>query len=335
MNKFLTLILAGALCLSLGSCKKNEPSASSSGSGDEGTSVYRIATLLPKEDEYSAQITAGAKAAVADAAAAVTFDNKYVGDGDETELLSQLSTSYDALLAYPTEGEAALAELSRIHGKGLPVAIVGTTVVKNDFAVSVSGSDQYKLGEAAGIQAKKYIETKLKNKASIAVLEHNAKNLTESTLRINGFLDQIKEMKAVSLVSDMEASTSEEIAEQLATYFKDAGDKAADIIYCTNADAVIAAHNAIIKAGRKGKTAVFGIDAHSGVTDIIKSSDNTIEAVIVQDYWKMGYNSVMALLDAVKNGSQTVGYIEVTEPITLSAADSGALEQYIKKISEK
>jgi len=285
---------------------------------------------------YAAQIVAGGQAAVKAAGLNVTFEYLYTGSSSETELLSGLdTTAYQAVLAYPMGGEASIAELSRLQAKGLPVAVVGAPITKNDFAVGVFCSDQYKLGEAAGVQAKKYIDAKLKGKAGIAVLEHNAKNLTESTLRLNGFLDQIKDSKDVSLVSDMEAATPEEMAEQLAAYFKEKGDNAADIIYCTNADATVAAHNAIVKAGRKGKTAVLGVEADKAVTDILKSSDSTVEAVAAQDFWQMGYDAVSTLMDAVQNSSDSAGSTEVLEPVVLTQGDSAGLDEYIRKITEK
>ncbi|MBC8546415.1 substrate-binding domain-containing protein [Clostridiaceae bacterium NSJ-31] len=345
MKKLLALILSGSLALTLAACG-GRPSAENSepsSRGEESSSsvelpTYRIQAVLPKDAPYIGQLENSFHQAVNDESVTVNMEYVYVSEGNETASLQKIDpTSCDGVIASPLNGESSLAALSRVSDRGVPVALIDTQLEKNDFAIVCSASDQYALGEAVGKAAKEYIETELAGKATVAVLQHSAKDLTESTLRLNGFLDQLKEMKDVSLVRDIEAATPKEMEESLGSYLDEAKDDAATVFFCTNAEASAAVHNALVKAGRADKAAVFGVEADDAVAQIMQEEGNTIQMVAATNYWQMGYDALVSLLEAAQNpqAGHEAAAADTLEPVVLRAGEAEAIADYASKLAQE
>lgn len=334
MKRFLSLCLAVALCLSLAACGE-KPKAKSSSEAESSTEsaerVYKIAAVFPEEGTRAEQISRGYRAAASQKGIKITVTTSYGGRAEETQTLAALTPqTCDGVIAVPAAGEASLASLSRVYDRGIPVALIDLALTENNFAVSCLYSSPYKLGEAAGEAAKGYIEETLKGKATVMLVEHLTPDASEYTLRVNGFLDQLKELEGAALVHELQGEDAEGMTELLDAYFKSAGDKAADVIYCTSADAAVAAHNAIVKANRIGKTTVFSVEATSTVTDILGGTENTISAISAQGYWQMGYDAMTALLDAIETGEATPALPEALAPALLTD-DKVSLESFVSK----
>lgn len=331
MKKILSLALAGLLVLSTAACTKQDKPSEDSSSDVESKAalVYHIAASFPAEDEVSAQILRGAQAAAAKMGVELNFRFSYGDRAAESQFFSSIpAVQTDGILAMPVGEEASLADLSRLSSKEhIPAAVLGLSSAQNDFAGMFS-ADPYELGAALGKAAKTYIEENLSGKAKIGILEQSATNPAENTLRINGFLDQVKDMKDVTLAWALnfeESKDSASMQEQLDAQLKDES-KTADVLLCTGGDIALAVHEALVRT--QGKSAVFGLDCSSKTVEVMKASGNTIQGVAAQDYYQMGYQSMETLLTAITS-QHSAGTARAIPPVALTPTTMNLMQEYI------
>lgn len=331
LKKLTLLLLAGVLVLSATACgKKPETSEEESSEPEQGPS-YRVAAVFPEENDIAAQIMGGCKAAAKAANVTINFEFSYGDRTTESQFLAGVPDGgFDGVIALPAGEEASLADLSRISSKGVPVAVAGAISARNDFAQGMFGADPYKLGEALGLEAKAYITDQLAGKAKLAIVEQPFASFDENTLRINGFLDQLKDMKDVTLVWAFQADPEKDIAEQLDAYIKDE-TKAADIILCTGGDLTLAAHEAIGKAS--SKSVLFGLDCSSETVEILQGTGSTLQGVAAHNYHEMGYKAMESLLAAITEQRTIVGPAETIAPVVLTPTTMNAMGSFVEGLT--
>ncbi|MEG0272397.1 MAG: substrate-binding domain-containing protein [Hydrogenoanaerobacterium sp.] len=330
MKKIITILLSAALCLSAAACGKKDVSEASSISEPEVIS-YKIAAVFKAEDTAAKQTLAGFLAAAKELNIKINMTDFYGDAQAERKALAELnSENCDGIISMPSAGEASVAELSRAAARGVPIAIVNMPLKNNDFAVLAPYTSDYDLGAAAGKEAKAYIEAELGGKADIMILEHISKNKNENIQKLNGFLDQIKDMKDAKPVRNIKSASVEEMTTQLKGYFDGAGDKAAEIIFCTDADGLLASQKAVADPAFKRKTAIFGIGLNEEIASVLKSESSAIRAIAATDYWQMGYDNANAILSAAKSGTAKAAEQKSAAPKVLKSSDDNS-KRYMTK----
>lgn len=332
MKHIAVILLAAALCLPLASCK-SKPEEESKTIGENAV-TYNISASFPQDGTAAKQTLAGALAGAKEQNKSVKLSPSYGGGADETRALAGISPdNSDGLIAMPSTAELSILELSRVASRGVPTAVINTSLSQNDFAVTATYTSEYNLGVAAGKAAKAYIEETLAGKADIIIVEHTPKSHSGNTALLNGFLDQIKDMKEARPTRDLKCADAEEMTKQLDSYFESAGDKPAPVIFCTNPDGIIAADAAAAKAKLGGKTAIFGAGLDENVAKLLKSEGTSLRGVAATDYWQMGYKAMQAILAAAESEASEIGALAITDPIVLKPSDDDSKKYLAKAFS--
>ena len=330
MKQYLALMLAATICLSLAACgKRSEPSQSSTPSSTGA--AYRVAAIFAQEDAYSAQMLAGAQTAIEQSGADITLDISYSENSkvaERTALNALDPKKTPGVLCAPVSSDESVAELNRLRERGFKIAIAGVSSQSTEFASVALAYNPYELGSAAGEAARGYIEGSLSGKAGVAVMHHNTADLVESTLRQNGFLDALKDLKEVSVVGALDLSSDEKPEERIAAFLKDHQD--IDVIFCTTGQELTSVHRAVVAA--EYKAALYGVDAYQDVIDILRSPENTIQAVAAQNYYDMGYAAMVALINEFDPLLKSMEAPALT-PVMLTPGDEAALSNFETRLN--
>lgn len=311
---FFALLLAGALLLA--ACSNDGPDEGDGvSSSTEGLPSYRVAVALPEQaSDVVRSIQNGCQAVKEQHAAEVslTFDYSFSDKVAQDLFLAQAANqNYDAVLCYPVLGEETYAVLSRLHANGMPVALVGEAPSNNDFAVYIGLIDDYQLGVEVGRLALPFVKEKLGGKAELAIVSC-AGSYEATTLRINGFLDQLEQEEGIELVKNIQAGDSEGLTDPLKSYL--AGEKAANLYFCADGAAAKALNSALEEAGRLEDSYIFAVAQEDELEPVGEHS--AVWAVSSPALSEMGSNATSALLDAVAFGS-TSAASKSDAPITV------------------
>ena len=329
MKRLISCALACALCLSLAACSKGDPAESASSKTSAARS-YNVSAIFAQDDEYAAQVLAGANAAIEEAGADVTLDVSYAGNvkSQERILLDAVEPkAVNGVLSMPVSSDESIAMLNRVSERGVPVAIAGVATERTGFAAAAVAYDEYELGRAAGDAARSYIETKLSGKASIAVLHHNEADRVSSLQRQNGFFSALEDMDGVKAVGALDLSSADGAADRISEFLKAHED--VSVIFCTTGQALVFTQAAVTNA--KLTAALFGVDAYRDVTDILRSADSSVVAVAAQDYYTMGRDAMNALLVAMERRERSMEP-QILTPVLLTPEDTAALADFESKL---
>ncbi|MGL5256242.1 MAG: substrate-binding domain-containing protein, partial [Proteocatella sp.] len=109
-----------------------------------------------------------------------------------------------------------------------------------------------------------------------------------------------------------------------------------DIFWAANDGGTIGAVMAVKNAGLSGKTFVFGTDAGEQQLEMLKSSDNILQAVTGQDPYMIGYKTMEVLIKDIK-GEDTgfeKGKTQIQDGILLSRTDSAGLDSFEESLKK-
>jgi ribose transport system substrate-binding protein len=291
---------------------------------------YRIA-VIPKgmTHEFWQSIHRGAMRAAADLRASDGINVEVVWDGPlrERDALAQIrivdrhvARPVDGIVLAPQHSQTMVAPVQRAVEQGVPVVVIDSGLEQPQLTIKYVATDNRNGGRMAARRLLQTLRSEGKS-APRVVLFRYAVGSESTEQREKGFRDVIHDEiarqeaageKPIELVSDDKyAGATKDSAMReampLLNQFRDtAGKPTIDGIFCCNESSAEGMLDSLASLGMERKVKLVGFD--SGEPLIQALGAGTIDALILQDPYRMGYLGTWTLVQHLR------GYEVVTEP---------------------
>ncbi|MHC4315975.1 MAG: ABC transporter substrate-binding protein [Planctomycetota bacterium] len=195
----------------------------------------------------------------------------------------------------PLDSKALVPKVDELYDKNIPCVIVDSGI-DTDKYVCFAATDNY----IGGLIAARRMGKILNGKGKIVVLKY-VPGSASTTNRENGFVDTIrKEFPEIDIVDQQYGKDTVETALQVT---EDMLTKNAELdgLFACNASTSVGALQGLRSQGRAGKIKMIGFDTEKALIDGLK--EGTIDSLVAQNPYKMGYEGVKAVL-AVLDGTE-------------------------------
>lgn len=285
------LSLFAGLMLSTG-CKQ-KPADNSTGTA---TSAKHVIAVIPKGTThiYWQSVKAGAEAAGKE----FGYEIQWNGPERETDRERQIQIvedfivqKVDGVVIAPLDRDALVPSVEKLANLKIPCAIVDSGINTSNY-VTFAATDNYN----GGVLAARRMGEILGGKGNLLVLQY-VPGSASTTERENGFIDTIgKEFPNMKIVDKKYGNdtveTALQAAEDMLTRNKDVQG-----FYACNASTAVAALQALQSQNRP-EIKMVGFDAEKALIDGLKAGQ--IDALVVQNPFKMGYEGVKAIAMTIK-----------------------------------
>lgn len=278
--------------MALPSCKRDKSASSSSG--------INIA-VIPKgtTHEYWKSIQAGAEQAGKDLHVNILWKGpmKESDRAQQQNIVEQfVSDRVSAIVLAPLDDTALLQPVQEADAAKIPVVIFDSALkgqLGKDF-ISFVATDNHKGGEMAGEELARL----LNGKGKVVLLRYE-EGSASTMAREDGFLEAIAKHPGLQmLVKNRYGGTDADESQKAAMNMLDQL-KEADGIFCPNESSTLGMLRALQDAQIAGKKKFVGFDASKDLTDGLRSGQ--INALVVQDPYKMGYDGVKVAVEAIQH----------------------------------
>jgi len=301
-------LLAVALVMSafVASCSKpSEPAASTStrpttkaaasrAAGDTSAAKGMTIALVPKgaEHVFWQTVIAGAKAAAEEVGA--TVDVKAPDAETNVEQQIQIIESYttkgvDAIVMAACDKDSLIPYLKTAKDKGIIISVIDSGISEPELAVTYAATDNVLGGKRA---AEKLAEL-IGNEGSVVVIPF-IQGAQSSDEREKGFTDEIAKHPNISLLPPLFSKSQVEEAVKVTENLLSAHPEVKGI-FAANEPGAKGVAQVLKQQGLQGKVMLVGFDAAKDEVQDLK--DGVIQALVIQDPFKMGYEGVKAAID--------------------------------------
>lgn len=335
---FLALIMMMIICL-IGCSAKDETVGSAvepatatteetTAQTDDGEDIV-VAGIVFQDDQFMNMLNQGYLDAAAEAGVTVLTDNTNNDQAKETELINTyLAQGVNGLVISPLNGDASTAALRSASEQGMMIALTNVDIADAEFIVSGYTSDDYTNCHLAGLEAAEVIKEKLNGEeVKIALVQFKSILPEQSTARVNGYLDGLKDGGvSYEVVADQDAWMQDTALETTSAILTANAD--VNVLITVNDGGTIGATMAVQNAG--ADVLVFGHDGDDQISSMVYDENSPLMAVVAQDPYSMGYNAMRDLINAVRGGdySDTKGKCVYLPGIVLSCRDLTALNTW-------
>jgi ABC-type sugar transport system substrate-binding protein len=296
----------------------------------EAAGRRKIAGIVFQEDQFFRLVIFGMRDAASRNGAELLEANSEGRPDKEIQLINTyIAGGVDAIVVSPLSAKASVIALGRARAKGITI-ITYNTNVEGDIASSCVESDQTDLGRSTGAAARAYIEKRLGGRANVALLAFKSQAPEESTMRVNGFREEITKLPGVKIVAEQDAWLAEQAVRRggdLLTAHPDL-----DILWGANEGATVGAVMAVKNAGKAGRVAVFGTDTGEQIAGFLLSDDGILQAVTGQQPYEIGSRAVESALDVLKGGR--VDPKQSLSGVLLSRGDPDGVKKFVVRLKE-
>jgi ABC-type sugar transport system substrate-binding protein len=296
----------------------------------EAAGRRKIAGMVFQEDQFFRLVLFGMRDAASRGGADLLEANSEGKPDKEIQLINTyIASGVDAIVVSPLSAKASVIALGRARGKGITI-ITYNTNVEGDIASSYVESDQTALGRSTGAAAREYIETHLGGRANIALLAFQSQAPEQSTMRVNGFKEEITKLPGVRIVAEQDAWLAEQAVRRGGDMLAAHADL--DILWGANEGATVGAVMAVKNAGKAGRVAVFGTDTGEQIAGFLLSDDGILQAVTGQQPYEIGSRAVESALDVLKGGR--VDPKQSLPGVLLSRGDPEGVKKFAARLKE-
>jgi len=281
--------IAVGLMLATGCNKKNAENSSAA-------KTTHIIAVIPKGTThiYWQSVKAGAEAAGKE----FGYEIQWNGPERETDRERQIQIvedfivqKVDGVVLAPLDKDALVPSVEKLASLKIPCAIVDSGIATSNY-VTFAATDNYQ----GGVLAARRMGGILGGKGNLMVLKY-VPGSASTTDRENGFVDTIgKEFPNMKIVDSKygqdTVETALQAAEDMLTRNKDVQG-----FYACNAPTAVGALQALQTQNRT-EIKMVGFDAEKALIDGLKAG--RIDALIVQNPYKMGYEGVKAVVMAIQ-----------------------------------
>lgn len=298
------LLALAALAFAVTGCPKDTGEASNPGAPQAGTTggggsgkTLQIA-LIPKgtTQSYWQTVKAGAEQAAKEENATIIFQ----GPTEETDITTQknlidaqITNKVDAIVMAACDAKALVPDVQKAQAAGIPVVTIDSGVTP-DTSVKFIATDNKKGGAAAADA----LATLLGPDGGDVGLLPFILGAGSSDDRENGFKDELKKYPKLHLVSTLYSESNVNTAQEKINAMLAANPNLKGIFAANQAGGVGAAQALKLK-GLAGKIKLVAYDAGDEEIDALKAG--TIQALIVQRPFDMGYKGVKTAVEAIKS----------------------------------
>ncbi len=256
---------------------------------------YRIA-VVPKGTAHVfwKTVEAGARAAGEKFGAEILWN----GPSEETDVAGQISIiedfitqGVDALVMAACDADALVPVVRRALKKGIPVITIDSGISTDD-ALCFVATDNI---EAAKKGAEKLAEL-IGGKGKVGLLPF-IKGAATSDWREQGFREGIKKYPGIEIASVLYTQSDAAVAMQKTEDMLTAVPDLAGIFAC-NEPGVVGAAQVLRQRNLAGKVKLVGFDASDAEIQALK--DGVVQALIVQNPFRMGYDGVRMAIKAIR-----------------------------------
>jgi len=302
VKKFLALLIAVTIVLSLAACGSDQDTAATAPDTDgtaaetetqgaAGGSDIRVGVILKTlSSEYWGYIAAGVKAAEKELGVAVDLQgpaSETAYDEQNNMIETMLSSDLDALVIAPLQPDSVVSVLG---DTSVPILFVDTDA-PYDKKVTYIGTGNYDAAYLGGEYA-----AKKAGEGAKAVIIGGVQGNTTSDERENGYRDAL-EANGVSVEAVQYAEALADKASGIMENLLTSLNNDVDIVLCHNDETASGAARAVSQAGI-GDVVIVGFDGiQAGVQNVI---DGNFAATVAQSPYNMGYMAVEKAVAAVK-----------------------------------
>jgi len=289
MHRRLFLAL-GLMGIALAGCGGGTEEAASS-----GDAKYTIA-VLPKGvgHQFWLTVRSGADAAGKELGANIVWN----GPDKETEIAKQInivqdmiSRKVDAIVMAACDENALIDVLNQAMDAGIPVVTIDSGV-KSDRPLSFIATDNVN----AARMAADALAGLIGEKGEVGVIPI-VPGAATSEMREQGFKEGAKKYPGMEIVSvlhcESDAAKAMSVTEDMMTAHPNMVG-----IFAESEPGAVGAAQAIEAAGKAGQVKIVGFDASE--EEIAALKRGTIQALVVQNPFNMGYLGVKAAIDAIE-----------------------------------
>jgi ribose transport system substrate-binding protein len=275
----------------------NAPSSASTPTiKTKGENEKLTLALVPKgtTHEFWQTVKAGAEAAGKENNAEILFN----GPSEENNVQEQIdilrnygTQGVDGVAVAATDKQSVAGPVDDLQAKGIPVVVVDSSV-EPDHSFSFIATDNV----AAARLAAEEMGRLLNGKGKVAVLNFK-KGSGTSDEREQGFMEGIKKFPGIEVVAqdDTESQVANAVdkTQTMVTAHPDL-----DGIFASNEPNVIGAAKVLKDKGLAGKVKLVGFDGAKAEIEGLEAG--TVQALILQDPFKMGFEGVKALCQVLR-----------------------------------
>lgn len=257
-------------------------------------SKKRVIAVIPKATSHVfwVAVEKGAKAAGKE----FNVDIEWNGPSSETEFSRQIqivdsmiNRRVDAIALAATERKALVASVDRAMKLGIPVTIFDSGLDSDNYTSYVA-TNNFEAGQLAARALAKLIG----GKGEVAMVMHVPGSVS-TTDRERGFEDVMRrEFPEIQIVGKQFGMSDRAKSRSVAENFLTAHPNLAGLFGSTE-PASTGAALAVKARGQSGKVKLVAFDASDNLVEDLKGG--TIQAMVVQDPFKMGYETVKTLID--------------------------------------
>ncbi|MDZ4858665.1 MAG: ABC transporter substrate-binding protein [Candidatus Hydrogenedentes bacterium] len=252
--------------------------------------------VVPKglTHQFWLTVKAGADAAGKDLGVEIDWD----GPQKETEVVEQINliedkigAGVDAIVMAACDQDALVDVIKKAMDSKIPVIMIDSGV-NSDLPVSFIATDNIAAAEAAARELSKLIG----NEGEVGLIPY-VKGAGTSEQREQGFKTGAAESPGVQIVDiqycESDVVKAMNITEDWLTAYRDLKG-----IFAANEPAAVGAVQALDSAGRSGQIKLVAFDA--GDDEIAALKKGTVQALIVQHPFRMGYDGVKAAYEVLQ-----------------------------------
>jgi ribose transport system substrate-binding protein len=291
-----------ALVLTAG-CSKQEPSASTAG-GPAATATQTLTiAVIPKGTTHSfwKSVEAGARAAGKDLGVQINWKGplKESDRAQQIAIVEQfVSGNVSGIVLAPLDDTALQKPVQSATAKGIPVVIIDSALKGTpgkDFVAFVATNNHQ-----GGVLGGERLAQLLGGKGKVILMRY-AVGSASTTEREAGFLEVMKKNSGIRILVDNRYAgatfgDAKTAAMQLVDQLKQA-----DGIFCPNESSTMGMLLALRQNNLAGKVKFVGFDASGPLVDALKAGE--INALVVQNPEKMGYDGVKVMVDKLHGQS--------------------------------
>ncbi len=300
--RFVPMLAALALPL-LAGCAKEQP-ASTGGTGPQGISI----AVIPKgtANSYWQTVKLGAEAAGKSANVKIIFN----GPAQETDITGQidiLNTEVNAgvkgIVLAACDSHALLPPVLLAVQRGIPVVTIDSGLdPAHDPSYCYIATDNVK----GGAKAADALAAAMGGKGKVGVLGF-IQGAASNDQRIQGFVQELKKYPGMQVVSTLYDDSDTNKAVNQTTNMLTAHPDLAGI-YAANQPGGQGAANVLKQTGRAGKIKLVSFDASD--EEVQDLTSGSIEGLVVQNPYEMGYQGVMQVMQALKDAPAQHKFID-------------------------
>ena len=346
MKKALSLILVLAMVLCLAACggeKPAETQAPAAGATEapaaaeteapaEPAGEKLIAGMVFQEDQFFKTLSAGYQAAADELGYKIQLTNTNNDQSKETDALNTyVAQGVLGVAISPLNTQVSPAAVEDAFNAGMKVAICNASMDAFPFAAGSYSADNFSFCKQTGEAAVAFIQETYEadRVLKIGVVQFKTQVPEQSADRVNGFFAALDEAGIkYEIVADQDAWLQDMAVETTGDMLSAHPDM--DLIFAANDGGTVGSVMAVENAGLEGKVYVFGTDGSEQIVSLLKNENNILQAVTAQDAFKIGYNTVQALVNAIEGKSfEGEGQTNIVPGIPLVRDDAAALDAYL------